>query len=131
MNPRHLTGQWRLDRTLLDRDTGQRGCAHGTLRVTEALDWHEAGELTWSGRTTPFTRSLKIRWYDGEWWFHFADGRLFHPWRPGEEVTHPCGADVYTGRIEVYDDRVRMRWDVHGPDENQRYVTGLRRSPGC
>lgn len=129
MNPRQLVGRWRLDRTLLDRVTGQRGCAHGTLLVTADLDWQEEGQLTWGSRATPFTRSLRIGWYDGEWWFHFADGRLFHPWRPGEEVVHPCGGDLYRGCIEPAAERVRICWDVSGPDKDHRYVTLLHRTP--
>ncbi len=57
----------------------------------------------------------------------FADGRLFHPWRPDEQVEHPCGDDLYVGRVEVVGPRMRTTWRVTGPAKDQLLQTRLVR----
>jgi uncharacterized protein DUF6314 len=79
----------------------------------------------------PVRRELLIRRLDGSWWMTFADGRAFHPWRPGQVVTHRCAEDTYRGLVDLRGDRMRTLWDVIGPAKEQRLVTRLRwRSPG-
>lgn len=77
-------------------------------------------------------RTLKIVRRGDEWIVTFDDGRYFHPWSPGEQVKHPCGADLYTGRIDIeraHDPRARpvMRWTttwtVTGPSKNYTMTT--------
>ncbi len=136
---RELVGEWRFDRRLLDRAAGLAGCAHGTLTIAAggegrpgdgALRWDEAGQMTWAGRTFPVTRSLRAAIRDGEWWLDFDHGRPFHPWRPGEWVTHPCAEDTYRGLAEPRGDgRWRITWDVTGPTKDQLLLTRLRRLP--
>ena len=126
-----LLGSWWFDRRLLDRRADLAGCVHGTLTITpdgDGLRWHESGEMTWAGRTFPATRTLRASCRGKEWWLDFADGRPFHPWRPGEWVTHPCAADTYRGRVEIgNEDRWRITWEVTGPAKDQLLITRLRR----
>ncbi|HVX42532.1 MAG TPA: DUF6314 family protein [Mycobacteriales bacterium] len=137
MNGPHfwLAGTWSLDRRVQDRSTGASGCVHGELVISRAgdeLSWDESGQLTWAGRTAPVSRSLRLRPDAGQWWMFFADGRPFHPWRPGLEVVHECRPDTYRGTVTVHPDGRRMRtvWSVTGPNKDQLLVTRLRRRPG-
>jgi hypothetical protein len=95
----------------------------------DGLRWDESGTLRWDGGRYRVSRSYLLRADDG-WWVRFTDGRPFHPWRPGETVTHPCRADVYTGLVAVDGDRMRTCWDVRGPAKDQRLVTRFARLPG-
>lgn len=128
MEPRDLLGRWGLRRRVVDRRAGGFGTVAGEL-VLSAVDggvrWAETGVLRWDGRTVPVSRTLLVR--DGH--VYFADGRPFHPWRPGEPVVHPCGADVYTGLVVVDRGGTRLRtlWDVRGPVKDQRLVTTCTR----
>jgi hypothetical protein len=127
-------GSWQLTRRVADRRTGQYGAVTGTLAITAepaGQRWREQGLLRWADRELPVSRELMIRRLDGSWWMTFADGRAFHPWRPGEIVTHPCAADSYRGLVELRGDRMRTLWDVTGPAKYQRLITRLRLvSPG-
>lgn len=131
LEPLDLIGTWSLDRQLLDLRTGARGTVVGTLEITSDGDgarWFERGAFTWGGVTREATRSLRLARMDGAWWLTFADGGLFHPWRPGSDVEHPCRADLYRGRIDVESLRaMRMSWEVTGPDKDHRYDTQFRR----
>ena len=93
------------------------------------LRWREDGELAWNGWTTPITRTMGFEWLEREWWVVFDDGRPFHPWRLGVLVSHPCGLDVYLGRLHYGADldRLTVGWDVTGPVKQQRIVTTYRR----
>ena len=128
--PGDLTGGWRFHRRLRDTRTGEFGRARGWLTVDDVhCSWIEVGELEWGGRSVPITRTMGFTRMDGEWWMTFADGRAFHPWRPGVSVEHPCGGDVYRGLLAVSADgcAVRIGWDVRGPDKDQRILTTYRR----
>lgn len=129
-----LLGVWSLDRRILDRRLGRSGCVHGQLAITPAdggADWAESGTLRWSGHETPVSRRLLLRRYGGTWWMLFAGGRPFHPWRPGEQVVHECGADIYRGLVTPITrragDRMRIEWTVTGPQKHQVLTTRLRR----
>lgn len=136
-DPRALLGEWRLDRTVLDRRTGTRGCVHGALVVTDEggrLHWAERGTLRWDGREVPVERTyLLVPGIEPgiEPQVLFADGRPFHPWRPGEWVEHPCAEDLYRGLVTADAahpvERVLVVWEVRGPAKDQRLVTRLRR----
>jgi hypothetical protein len=127
---RELLGRWQLRRRVADRRTGQQGTVAGDLVVAAAGDslrWQESGVLRWGGAERPVTRTYLLRERADGWWVLFADGREFHPWRPGEWVTHPCRADLYTGLVTVDSDRIRTCWDVRGPGKDQRLVTRFSR----
>jgi hypothetical protein len=113
---------------MTDRHTGRIGCFHGVLTITDSLDWVEEGTLTWGEHRGPATRNLLLRKETDGWWVQFADGRPFHPWRIGEPVEHPCGADRYRGLIGADGDRMRIRWDVRGPYKDLRIDSRLRRT---
>jgi hypothetical protein len=125
-----LLGRWKLRRRVADRRAGRQGTVAGELRLSAdgaGLVWQESGVLRWAGTGRPVTRTYLLRERADGWWVLFADGREFHPWRPGEPVTHPCRADVYTGLVTVDGDRMRMLWDVRGPGKDQRLVTRFSR----
>jgi uncharacterized protein DUF6314 len=125
--PEQLVGAWRLNRRMTDRRTGQIGCFHGVLTITDSMQWIEEGSMTWGDYHGPATRNLLLRKENGDWWMHFADGRPFHPWRIDEPVDHPCGEDRYRGLISLDRDRMRIRWDVLGPHKDLRIDSRLRR----
>jgi len=131
-DPALVSGEWSIDRDLADLRTGRTGRFTGTLHVTASdagYSWREQGELTWGEYTGTAGRVLRLTRHDGEWWMCFADGRLFHPWRPGGEVVHPCVADVYRGTIVLQNpDRFEVTWDVTGPAKRQRIVSRMSRS---
>lgn len=132
--PTDLLGVWQLERRLLDRRAGRFGRVTGWLELTllgPVVHWLELGELAWGGELFEVTRELHIVG-DGDdgWQVRFTDGRLFHRWRPGELVEHPCAEDLYRGLISVDPSRTRLRvlWDVTGPAKDQRIVTRCVRS---
>jgi Family of unknown function (DUF6314) len=131
IEPSSMVGTWTIARELVDRTTDQSGTFSGELAVaadTAGFTWKESGTLTWMGRTRPAFRHLALRQLDGLWWMTFSDGRPFHPWRSGVELTHPCGADMYRGDLaSPSPDQVHITWDITGPAKNQRIVTELRR----
>lgn len=126
-----MVGAWTINRELVDRTTGESGTFTGELVVAAdpaGFTWLESGALTWMGRIRPAFRHLALRRLDGLWWMTFSDGRPFHPWRTGVELTHPCGADTYSGVVAATaPDAVDITWDVAGPQKNQRITTALRR----
>jgi hypothetical protein len=139
-DPTALIGVWSLHRRVVDRVASLAGQVHGTLTIAAddaGLIWFEQGTFTWRSdggpatstqtRSTSITRTLALRQHDDGWWMTFADGSLFHPWRPGEQVVHPCSADVYTGIVTVEPNRLRTLWDVTGPSKDQRLITRFTR----
>ena len=135
VEPTDLLGCWQFERRIVDRDaSGMRfGRVTGTLHFSldaDAVDWRERGTLTWNGRELAVFRNLRIvRCGDG-WMVRFDDGRDFHPWRPGAPVVHPCREDTYRGLITVdrAGDRLRVVWDVGGPDKDRRLFTRATRT---
>jgi hypothetical protein len=149
-DPRSLRGEWQLDRTMYDHLSGVHGTAHGVLEISEspsahrtgtfngctqllALAFHEHGVLNWQGRSTDFFRDNILRPVNPasepkDWWMFFADGRAFHPWRPGTIVAHPCAADEYRGLIELTaPQRFETTWYVLGPSKHHTYRTRFQR----
>ncbi len=125
-----LLGTWSLTRTVRDLLADRTGQVRGELAVTDdgdRLRLHETGVLTWDGRETRVHRTTYLERRDGEVWAVFEDGRPFHPWRPGEDVVHPCAEDTYVGRVEVQADAMRTTWRVTGPAKEQLLTTELRR----
>lgn len=130
MDPRGLVGRWELRRRVADRAAGRHGTMVGELAVAPdagGLRWDERGILRWAGAEHPATRTYLLREGEDGWQVTFPDGRPFHPWRPGQVVTHPCRADLYTGLVTVSGDRMHTLWDVHGPTKHHRLITRFRR----
>lgn len=137
MQPTDLLGDWRLDRTVTDRRSGSTGRVTGmTALVPEAdqdgtivaVRWDESGEMVLDGRRVPVSRTLRLlRTTAGTWDVHFADGRLFHPWRWGEQVEHVCTPDDYTGFLAGDASRWAVRWDAVGPAKDYRLDSVLTR----
>ena len=134
--PTDLLGGWRFERRILERDSGRPrfGRVAGTLTFSldgDAVDWRERGILTWNGQQLAVFRDLRIvpRGGDG-WMVVFDHGGDFHPWRPGAPVVHPCRADTYRGLVALDrgGDRLRVLWDVSGPDKDHRLFTRASRT---
>lgn len=130
-DPRTLVGTWTFSRDIDDRLTGTHNTVEGRTELTVVTDdeirWHETGTLHLNGQELPVSRTLRIVRREGSWMVTFDDGREFHPWSPGNEVEHPCGADLYIGRIDL-EPAVRtwnVRWDVSGPAKNYTMTTTL------
>lgn len=131
-DPAALLGDWRLTRTLSDQRAGLSGTMSGQLTLRSEGDgqiaWAEQGTLAWNGSRLPVSRSYRLQRAEEGWWLYFSDGRPFHPWTPGQWVHHPCREDSYRGLITITGpDRWRTRWEVDGPDKEQRIMTELSR----
>jgi hypothetical protein len=132
VEPTQLLGTWQLQRRVLDRLAGLHGTVSGTLQLCptnspDTVRWFEQGTFHYAGAVFDAERELTVRRRADGWFVHFADGREFHPWTPGEPVTHPCRADLYRGLVETSPHRLRMLWDVRGPRKDQRMVTRCTR----
>src|SRR5690348_2020090 len=120
--PTELLGLWQLRRRLLDRRLRLHGTVVGTLTLSPddgGVRWLERGQLCWPGRSAVVFRELRLREDAAGWQVFFADGRIFHPWRPGAAVVHHCGQDVYRGVVDTARNRLRILWDVAGPAKEQ------------
>jgi hypothetical protein len=129
LDPLGLLGSWRLERTVDDVLAGDVSTVSGTLTLTERgpdeVAWREEGEWHHRGRVLPVYRDLAVVRRAEGWWVLFADGRAFHPWSPGAEVVHPCGADTYRGLVEGTAEAWQVTWQVSGPAKDYRMVTDL------
>jgi hypothetical protein len=126
-----FAGEWVLTRHLQDRRADRTGTADGRLTLAwsgPALSWYEQGTVLWGGRRFAFSRTYALAQGPDGWWVDFADGRPFHPWRPGLWVEHPCGPDLYRGLVTVEDaDHWSTVWEVTGPQTDERISTRLTR----
>lgn len=131
--PPGLVGSWRLDRVIDDRYAGERSVVHGLLELIAAgpdqVSWRETGVWTRPAAEVEVRRSLDVRSEPDGWWVLFEDGRPFHPWRPGSEVLHPCGADTYRGLVTGTSQRWTIRWDVEGPAKDYTMTSVLTPGP--
>ena len=138
VEPTDLVGDWDFVRRIVDRDASRRQFGHVAGTLTFALDdddgdavtWRERGTLMWNGQQLAVYRDLRIVRRAGGWMVCFDDGREFHPWQPGTPVVHPCRADTYRGVVAIGpgDERLRVLWDVTGPDKDRRLFTRARRT---
>jgi hypothetical protein len=127
-DPRELVGTWALQRWIDDRHEGTTHRVDGVLELSrdvEGLRWEEA--LVWHrpDGDVEAHRVLLLRLTDDGWWVRFADGRDFHPWRPGESVTHPCRPDTYTGVVEGSVERWTVVWHASGPAKDYTMTSVL------
>jgi hypothetical protein len=131
MSPLELLGPWRLERTVLDRRDGTvrrvSGTTTLTLRTEGTVDWTESGTMTWTGGSVPVSRSLTIERDGTSWVVRFADGRDFHPWRPGVEVVHDCAPDTYRGFVTGSPAAWDVVWEASGPTKDYRMASRLTR----
>ena len=137
-SPLDLLGRWYLERTIEDRRGATTLGVAGTavLAPTDdgAVRWHEEGVLHRPGaEPVEVSRTLLLvppaPGGEGSWWVRFADGRPFHPWRPGADVQHPCAPDHYRGRVDLDGaDAWRVRWTVLGPAKDYTMRTSYARA---
>ncbi|WP_229054831.1 DUF6314 family protein [Aeromicrobium sp. Leaf350] len=130
-DPRDLLGTWQLSRRVDDR-LGPVRHVHGTSELSLDDDgrirWSENGTMTWEGGSAPIYRTLFVEQRDDGWWVTFDDGRDFHPWETDAPVVHPCGADVYEGRIDTAaSDAWAVVWNVTGPAKDYTMTSRLTR----
>jgi hypothetical protein len=146
----YLVGRWSVERTVYDRRAGAEGRFLGTADFrfetadardagphgTEGALLHvEEGQLTWGGRVSAASRSLRL-WprTDGTAEVEFADGRPFHDLdlRTGVwTAVHPCAADRYEGTFTACSaDEWHLEWRVSGPAKDQLLRSVYRRLTG-
>ena len=75
----------------------------------------------------PVWRRYLIERRASGWMVTFDDGREFHPWSPGDEVEHPCAADIYRGHYDLtgLPTHWSVRWEVVGPAKQLLLETDL------
>lgn len=131
-DPHALLGVWDLSREIVEQPGDERSRVDGTTTLAadgDSIDWYETGTLSRRGLRTPVSRRLRIEPREDGWFVTFEDGRDFHPWRPGEPVEHPCGADRYVGTIRRLDtDHWTVQWRVTGPRKDYVMTSVLTRS---
>ncbi|MGH3423397.1 MAG: DUF6314 family protein [Nocardioidaceae bacterium] len=133
----YLSGHWTIERSLLERTTGDRGTFRGTVEYEPAdgggLRQRERGELVWGGHRGPAYRCLWLRPLGGPGVLEvlFEDGRDFHvlDLRTGVATAeHACGRDVYAGEFEVESAAAwAYRWTVTGPHKSLLLSSRLTR----
>jgi hypothetical protein len=125
--PTDLVGTWTLTRVVDDRLAGERrhvvGTATLSLESPDRVRWSEEGTMTWGGRSVEVGRTLYVERGDGGWFVYFSDGRPFHPWSVGSAVEHPCGRDLYAGRISGDAERWTVEWRASGPEKDYVMTT--------
>ncbi|GAA4793878.1 DUF6314 family protein [Streptomyces ziwulingensis] len=134
----HLTGGWRVRRSVRDLTGGDEGRFEGSTDFTEldggGLLHREAGAFTWQGVSRPAERTLRFLpgTSPGTADVRFADGRPFHDLdlTTGRHRTdHPCSADLYRGEFTVRDrDHWRTVWRVRGPAKDLVLTTDYVRA---
>lgn len=135
-DPRALVGTWRFDRIIHDVSSGRDHTASGEATFVPDGDrrvrWSETGTVRWGGDgdDIPIARTLVLDRRAEGWMVLFDDGREFHPWLPGREVEHPCGDDVYTGRVlaDQGSDTWSVAWNAAGPTKDYAVTTVFSRS---
>lgn len=116
-------GNWKIDRAIDDRLSGQEGRFEGHARFVregDILRYREEGLLSLGGGP-PMTAVREYLWRDaaGRIVVDHGDGRVFHDFDPAEPVArHLCGPDEY-----------RVTYDFHGwPDWSAEWkVIGPRK----
>lgn len=129
VTPLDLLGTWDLVRAVDDRLAGERRDVRGTatlaLEAPGRVRWSEEGTMRWAGRSVPVSRTLYAVLAGDRWWVEFSDGRPFHRWAIGEQVTHPCAPDTYRGLVEIEAgregepvERWSVEWRATGPEKD-------------
>lgn len=137
VDPRVLLGTWSFARRVEDRLARDVVEVGGTTTLTQqgaSIRWAEEGVMRRGDLELPVSRVLHLVPEADGWRVTFEDGRDFHPWQPGGEVVHLCGADTYRGVVEVAatrpgatTDAWTVTWQVAGPTKDYEMVTRLIR----
>ena len=129
-------GDWRIERRIDDRLSGQTGRFEGLARLSpdgEGLRYRESGTLR-LGDGSPMAAHRDYLWSRAgdRIEVRFADLRPFHSFRPegrAPGTDHPCGRDLY--RV-TYDLAIWPRWTaewiVTGPAKDYRMLTAYARA---
>lgn len=134
VKPTDLAGAWRYDREIEDRLAGETSRIEGEAQFATDVDgriaWRETGEWARPHGPVRVHRNLWLEDRAGEWWVTFEDGRDFHPWTSAEPVEHPCGRDVYTGRVTPGPDQDHwsLEWVASGPEKDYTMRTAYTRA---
>ncbi|GAB2855080.1 DUF6314 family protein [Streptomyces deserti] len=132
----YLAGSWRVERSVRDLASGDRGEFRGTTVFGPLEDGgllhRESGAFVWRGVARPAERTLRfLPGPGGTADVRFADGRPFHDLdlASGRYVAdHPCAADLYRGEFTVRDaDHWRTVWRVRGPAKDLVLTTEYTR----
>ncbi|GAB3667976.1 hypothetical protein GCM10027596_37900 [Nocardioides korecus] len=137
-DPTVLLGTWVLRREIEDRRAGERHRVEGVLELTAdgpgRIRWSESGVWHHPAGDVDVRRELRLERAEeagvedgGGWWVRFEDGRDFHPWRPEQEVVHPCAPDTYRGLVTGTASAWTVTWDVAGPAKDHTLRTRLTR----
>ncbi|MFC6696775.1 DUF6314 family protein [Nocardioides daphniae] len=128
-DPRSLVGRWAFERVVTDRLADEVIDVDGTVELSVEDDgrvrWAEQGTMHRRGADIEVSRVLYVVEREGGWMVIFDDGRDFHPWSPGAQVVHLCGADTYAGLVELGPTTWRVTWQVGGPHKDYVMVTRL------
>ncbi|MCW2747106.1 MAG: hypothetical protein JWP10_248 [Nocardioidaceae bacterium] len=133
LDPVALLGSWDFTRRIVDRVAGEDTRVAGTTELVSEtagrVKWSEQGVMQWRDKEVPVTRVLFLELRDDGWFVTFDDGRDFHPWAPGEQVEHMCGADLYRGHVVAGHplDSWTVEWNVQGPTKDYTMTTVLTR----
>ncbi|WP_246204317.1 DUF6314 family protein [Streptomyces tailanensis] len=135
----HLSGSWRVTRSVRDLASGAEGEFTGRAVFSPLNDGgllhRESGSFLWQGVRRPAERTLRFLpgLTPGTADVRFTDGRPFHDLDLTDghwQTHHPCAADLYRGEFEVYDeDHWRTTWRVGGPAKDQLLITDYTRMP--
>ncbi|MGW3724246.1 DUF6314 family protein [Streptomyces sp. F001] len=135
----YLAGHWRVERSVRDLASGERGEFTGTTLFSPlesgGLLHEESGTFVWQGAARPAERTLRFLpgSSPGTADVRFADGRPFHDLdlTAGRHLAdHPCAADLYRGEFTVLDEnRWRSVWRVRGPAKDLVLTTDYAREP--
>ena len=135
-----LSGDWQVDRILLDRRHSITGNFRGQANfspVGQSLHYREHGKLRFGAHDGLAEQTHRFEFPNGygRACVRFRDGRAFHDLdlSQGEDaVTHACGRDLYEGRFVALDQQHwRSSWTVVGPRKEQEILTLYTRlAPG-
>ena len=131
------TGQWSVERQMLDRAAGTRGTFSGVVHFSPTNDGglalREEGTMRWPTFTGPASREYLLKPGGGPDVLDvfFADGRPFHRMSFTPEANlddHWCDPDTYRVAYTAEGpDRFSYVWDVSGPRKDLLLASDLKR----
>jgi hypothetical protein len=121
MTSRYL-GEWRLERSILDRGRDSALACHGVASLTrrdDSIVYEETVAYELDGKPIRATRTFNLSAFGGRIVATFSDGKPFFELQPdrwGEgAATHVCGADRYHLRLTLREPTSWATiWDVSG-----------------